>query len=232
MKVFAISDLHLCLSGDKPMDIFGATWENYLEKITKSWNEKVSDDDIVLVAGDISWAMSYDGFLKDLEFFKGLKGHIILIRGNHDFWWSSITRVRNLLLPNMSAIQNDCIRIGNYLIGGSRGWQTPEINEAQSDEDTKIYKREVLRIEMSLKEIEKNRKDGDKVIFMIHYPPFNSLRMDSEFTKLFEKYKVDKVVYGHLHGKQVKVDLIFNKNGIDYYLTSCDIVNNTLIDIY
>lgn len=231
MKIFAIADLHLSLCGQKPMEIFGDSWDNYTDIIYNDWQSKVTDDDIVLIAGDISWAMYMDDFKVDLEFFNGLKGKKVFIRGNHDYWWDSISKVRANLKENMYAIQNDCIRFDNVLICGTRGWVVPEKNQKLDEYDQKIYNRELERTQLCLKAMEKLRKESDKVIFMIHYPPFNVAREQNEFMDLFEKYKVDTVVYGHLHGKSVKTCLFEIRNGVKYYLTATDQIKHHLVEI-
>ena len=231
MKIFAIADLHLSLCGQKPMEIFGDSWDNYTDIIYKDWQSKVTDDDIVLIAGDISWAMYMEDFKVDLEFFNGLKGKKVFIRGNHDYWWDSISKVRANLKENMYAIQNDCIRFDNVLICGTRGWVVPEKNQKLDEYDQKIYNRELERTQLCLKAMEKLRKESDKVIFMIHYPPFNVAREQNEFMDLFEKYKVDTVVYGHLHGKSVKTCLFEIRNGVKYYLTATDQIKHHLVEI-
>ena len=129
MKIFAISDLHLCLSGAKPMDIFGATWENYLDIIKQDWNNRVSDEDYVLMAGDMSWALKIEEATNDLEFLQSLKGHKIIIRGNHDYWWKSISSLRQMLPKSIYPLQNDAIKIGNVIVAGTRGWNVPEKNK-------------------------------------------------------------------------------------------------------
>ena len=231
MKIFAIADLHLSLCGQKPMEIFGDSWDNYTDIIYNDWQSKVTDDDIVLIAGDISWAMYMEDFKVDLEFFNGLKGKKVFIRGNHDYWWDSISKVRANLKENMYAIQNDCIRFDNVLICGTRGWVVPEKNQKLDEYDQKIYNRELERTQICLKAMEKLRKESDKVIFMIHYPPFNVAREQNEFMDLFEKYKVDTVVYGHLHGKSVKTCLFEIRNGVKYYLTATDQIKHHLVEI-
>ena len=233
MKIFAISDLHLCLSGAKPMDIFGATWENYLDIIKQDWNNRVSDEDYVLMAGDMSWALKLEEATNDLEFLQSLKGHKIIIRGNHDYWWKSISSLRQMLPKSIYPLQNDAIKIGNVIVAGTRGWNVPEKNKPFTTEDEKLYKREVLRLELSLEFAKKLKtEEKDEIIAMIHFPPFNSNFEDSEFTNLFEKYGVKKVIYGHLHGKSSRTILNTNKNGIEYFLTSCDKLNNKLVQIY
>jgi len=230
MKIFAISDLHLCLSGAKPMDIFGATWENYLEEIKKDWNSRVDEDDIVLMSGDMSWALKLEEATKDLEYLNSLKGKKIIVRGNHDYWWKSISALRREFPKSIYPLQNDAIKVGEYIISGTRGWVVPERNKPYLEQDQKLYAREQIRLELSLQSAKALKtSDDDKIICMIHFPPFNSNLDASEFTSLFEKYNVDKVVYGHLHGKLSRSINHINLNGIDYFLTSCDKLNNKLI---
>lgn len=232
MNIYSISDLHLSLCGAKPMDIFGASWENYLDKIKEDWQKKVSDNDIVLLAGDLSWAMKLDDVLIDIEYLNQLNGTKIIIKGNHDYWWSSYSALKEKFPNNIIAIQNNAVKIGKYVICGTRGWTVPEQNATQSEEDKKIYKRELIRMDLSLKSAKALLENDDKLIVMIHYPPFNSKIDDSDFTKMFESYNVNKVVFGHLHGKKSRLKNTFNKNGIEYILTSCDLVDNKLTKIY
>lgn len=231
MKIFSISDLHLSLCGQKPMEVFGDNWNNYTNIIREDWQKKVSDDDLVLIAGDISWAMKIDEFKLDLKFFDYLKGKKVFIRGNHDYWWSSLQKVQSAMNEDMYAIQNNCIRFDNIIICGTRGWVIPEMNCELSAEDKKIYDHELLRARMSLDAMKKIRKEGDKVIFMIHYPPFNSTRNNNEFLELFKEYNVSCVIYGHLHGNKVKTTKFEELNGISFYLTSTDQVNHHLVEI-
>lgn len=231
MKVYAISDLHLSTNNPKPMDIFGPAWDNYLDKIEFDWNSKVTDDDLVLLSGDFSWAMKLEDVVADFKFLEKLNGKKVIIKGNHDYWWSSISKLRNLLPKNTFALQNDAIKFDSVIICGSRGWLPPEKFDRSSDLDEKIYRREVLRLEMSLKQMEKLREENDKVIAMLHFPPSNTRYQDSEVTALLEKYNVDKVVYGHLHNYDKDLNLKYIKNGVEYYLTSCDLVDNKLTEI-
>ena len=231
MKVYAISDLHLSGNNPKPMDIFGSCWADYLSEISADWHAKVQADDIVLIAGDISWAMTLENARPDLRFICELPGHKVITRGTHDYWWHAISAVRGCLTNNTYAVQNDCLRIGDVLVCGSRGWATPETGASVSAEDKKIYDREVVRFKLSLDAMEKMRRDGDRVVAMIHYPPFNSRREPSPFTKLFEEHGVNAVVYGHLHGKGGRIDGYREVGGIGYYLTSCDLVGNKLVEI-
>lgn len=230
MRIFAISDLHLSTTAPKPMDIFGTGWTDYMEKIIADWKEKVTADDVVLIAGDISWAMQLEDALIDLNLLKDLPGKKVFIRGNHDYWWKSLSKIRQSLPPDFYVLQNDCLRLSNLLILGSRGWTvegTPDFTE----EDKKLYLRERERLRLALNCMQKMRTPEDKVIAMIHFPPFNVRRDDSLYTDLFKEYGVDAVVYGHLHGKDCKADKKVFKDGITYYLTSCDLVKNQLVEI-
>ncbi len=230
MKVFAISDLHLSTTSEKPMDVFGERWQNYMQKIRADWLEKVSDEDVVLISGDISWAMKLEDAIVDILTLKDLPGKKIMIRGNHDYWWSGIGKIRAKLPENFYCLQNDCIKIGNVIFCGSRGWAvegSPDFKE----QDRKIYLREAERFKLAFFQVERVREPDDIVISLIHYPPFNARRDNSLFTDIFEKFNVDKVVYGHLHGKDSRVDLLLTKNGIEYFLASCDQVSNKLVQI-
>ena len=230
MKVFAISDLLLSINSNKPMNIFGPVWENYLEEIENSWSSLVTENDLVLISGDISWAMKLNDAKADLNYLSKFSGKKVIIKGNHDYWWSSISGVRSLLPENLYALQNDALRFGNYVVCGSRGWTVPEITH-KTEDDEKIYKRELIRMELSLKSALELKQDGDTLIVMMHYPPFNSKLEENDFTKLFEQFGVDIVVYGHLHSYDKKQRLITYINNIKYYLTSCDLVGNKLIEI-
>ena len=230
MKVFAISDLHLSVNNPKPMDIFGPTWEGYLDKIFSDWREKVSEDDIVLLAGDFSWAMKLEDTKEDFDLLKNLPGKKIIVRGNHDYWWKSISAVRNVLPENFYALQNDAIKFGEYVFCGTRLWNLPTENKGQTEEDEKIYKRELIRLEMSLQAAKRLQTNGEKIICELHYPPYTFNEENNEVTALIEKYGVYKVVYGHIHA-YCKQNLELEKNGIKYYLTSCDIIGNRMVEI-
>ena len=216
MQVFALSDLHLSFTVDKPMDIFGSKWENHSEKIETAWQETVGEDDLVLVPGDISWAMRIEDAVPDLEFVDRLNGTKVIIRGNHEYWWDSVTKVRNILPPSIHAIQNDAFSFGNISVGGTRLW---DLEAAATTEDgKKIYDREVGRLKLSLE-----RMDADKErIIMVHYPVFDNAYMDTPAKHLLEEYKIKTVVYGHLHGKAQAGGFIGEKDGIDYHLVASD----------
>lgn len=224
MKIFAISDTHLSSVVEKPMDIFGPGWDDHFERICEDWKQKVSEDDLVLIAGDISWGMYLEEAKPDLDLIGKLPGKKVILRGNHDYWWKSISQVRSICPPDMFAVQNDCLRFGSVLVCGSRGWTVPE-QDFKTEEDEKIFKRELIRLDLSLQDMQSKRKENDFVVVMTHYPPFNSKMGESEVTKIIEKYNPNCVIYGHLHGKNCRVKLTLKLNGINYFLTSCDQVD-------
>jgi len=230
MKVFAISDLHLSANVDKPMDIFGGAWDNYWEIIQNNWRKHVSEEDVVLIAGDISWAMYLEEAIPDLKEIGALPGYKVIIKGNHDYWWSSVTKVKEILGEKTFVIQNDALRLGNYVFFGTRGWNCPDKNWTEQDE--KIYQREGQRLTLSLTAAKKLAQDGDTLVGMLHFPPFNVKREESVFTKILENAEIRTVVYGHLHGKNCRVDPKVVKNGVSYYLTSCDQVNNMPVRLF
>lgn len=228
MKIYAISDLHLSLSNSKPMNIFGGVWEDYFEKIKEDW-KKVKDNDIVLIGGDISWAMNLTDAKADLDAISELPGKKIIIRGNHDYWWNSIKKIREVIGKSLYAVQNDVVRLGNVLVFGTRGWNSPD--KDQTEEDAKIYAREIERLKLSVKAMQKEKREGDTVIGMIHFPPFDATFSKSPFTDIFSESGVKKVIYGHIHGKNARTQNIVKIDGVEYYLTSCDLINNRLVEI-
>lgn len=227
MKIFAISDLHLSINNPKPMDIFGPAWENYLDTIFDDWNSKVGDDDVVLLAGDFSWAMKLEDAVADFNLLKDLKGKKVIIRGNHDYWWKSISAVRQILPQNFYAIQNDAIKFENTIICGTRGWTLPDPNRPQTPENQKIYARELIRLDLTLKSATALRQNGEELVCMLHYPPYDQNSTNTEIVQILERYGVNKVVFGHLHAYR-KIPLQFKQNGIEYFLTSCDLCKNKL----
>jgi len=218
MRIFAIGDLHLSLSSDKPMDVFGSNWDNHSERVAQAWKDAVEPNDLVLIPGDISWAMQLKDAEADIRFIGDLPGRKVIMRGNHDYWWNSVSKVRSILPKDMWALQNDAVELENVVIAGSRGWMCPGSAGFDGEEDKRIYEREVLRLELSLSKAEK----GKPVIGMLHYPPFNERRQPSGFTELFEKYGVKTVVYGHLHGKSCRNAFEGERNGVEYILCSAD----------
>lgn len=230
MKVFAISDLHLSGVKEKPMNIFGEVWEGHFEKISADWRAKVTDEDIVLIGGDTSWGMKLEEGMFDVARLAGLPGRKVFIRGNHDYWWSAITRVRTLAPDDtFFFLQNDCVKFENVIIAGSRGWTCPGSAD-YTEHDEKLYLREAERFRLAFCEVGKVREEGDTLIALIHYPPMGIRKEETLFTRLFDENKVDKVVFGHLHGAGF-FPLRCERGNIEYYLTSCDKVNFRLVQI-
>lgn len=199
MRVFAIGDLHL--SGNppkKPMHIFGEHWQNHWENIKASWLQKINAEDIVLLLGDISWAMNLEEATVDLEELIKLPGKKYMIRGNHDYWWSSVTKMTKLTEGKIAFLQGHSTGIESITFGGSRGYLCPGDTYFKVSTDTSIYERELLRVEAALKEMTALKPEGTKLL-LLHYPPFNDSNEPSGFTNLLEKYKVDHCLFGHLH---------------------------------
>lgn len=198
MRVMAIADPHLSGSQPKPMDIFGPQWEGHPDRFFEGWREAVREDDLVLVPGDISWALKLEHAMVDLNDIAELPGSKVLLRGNHDYWWPSISRLRTVLPPGMHAIQNDALKFGDYIVAGSRGWLCPG-SFGFTDQDLKIYLREVERLRLSL---EAARKLGPgTLLVMLHFPPTNAAGDLSEVIELLRQYEPAAVVYGHVHGE-------------------------------
>ena len=238
MRIFAIGDLHLPGGDKKPMDVFGAHWENHFERISEDWRARVSDQDVVLIPGDISWAMQLDRALEDLRRIGTLPGRKLILRGNHDYWWSSLTQLRSNLPENMHAVQNDAYDVGDVVFCGTRGWTLPQPCSAETadgpagTQDEKIYRREVMRLEMSLQAA--RRLAGERPVFaMMHYPPLlpEYARTGTEFTRLLTQYGVCRCVYGHLHGPSVQRGYNGLYNGVQYDLVSCDALRFALKDV-
>lgn len=223
MALFAISDLHLSLSADKPMDIFGAGWSNYMERLTEQWKSVVSDDDTVIIPGDISWAMYIDEALKDFMLIESLPGKKIISKGNHDYWWTTMSKLEKFLVDNafttISFMHNNSFRVGNNVICGTRGWKMPG-EDSFSAEDRKIYQRELKRLELSLGSVE--AMPGDRLITAMHFPVFNPKGVFSEFLEIMQSYNVALCVYGHLHGASLQNAIEGVRHGVEFRLVSAD----------
>lgn len=227
MNIFSISDLHLSFLSDKPMDVFGDHWKGHYLKIKDDWLKKVREEDVVLIPGDISWAMNTKEVLPDLKFLEELPGKKLLVKGNHEYWFESRNKFNQLGLKDISFVQNNSVSIGGYSFCGTRGWLIPEEGELSS-EDEKIYKRELLRLRASLKEA----KAGEPIIVMLHYPPFARDGSPSEFISIMEEFKVKRCVYGHLHGGVKERKFVDgNYGGIEYNLVACDYLDFNLLKL-
>ena len=217
MQIYAIADLHLSLTSEKPMDVFGEAWRGHAEKLERNWRERVTQDDLVLIPGDISWAMQLSAALPDLSFIGNLPGKKILLKGNHDYWWSAIGRVRASLPAGMRALQNDSIVEDDVGICGSRGWLCPGSNNF-SAEDQKIYLRELDRLSLSLNSL----PTVSTKIAMLHFPPFVDRDRGSGFTERLEAAGVQIAVYGHLHGEANRYAFEGERNGVYYHCVAAD----------
>ena len=227
MAVWAISDLHLP-AREKPMDIFGPHWANHFERIREDWLARVDAQDIVLLPGDLTWAMHLEEALEDLERIGSLPGMKLLLRGNHDYWWNSISKVRALLPENMYAIQNDALSLDGVVYCGTRGWTIPGEGQPADPQDVKIFQRELLRLEMSLQQAEKLAHGSLPVVVMMHYPPLYKDLLSTTFTEILERYGARTVVFGHLHGAGIRFGLEGLVRGIEYHLVSCDALHFSL----
>lgn len=236
MSIFAIADLHLSFTpdSDKPMDIFGQRWKNHPERIRENWCSKVSEQDTVVVAGDISWGLKLEEAVYDLDWVDRLPGHKILLKGNHDLWWTGIRRL-NAMYENMTFLQNDACFVpggdGGVWICGSRGWITPD-DEDFKESDEKIYKREILRLRASLEYARSHADASDEVIGFLHYPPVAKAGRFTGFMQAFEDYGVKEVYYGHIHGEDGFRSAVQGEfYGISYRLISADNLNCDLLMI-
>lgn len=230
MSIYAIGDLHLSGALPKPMDIFGTHWSDHWSKIKEHWQITVAEDDLVLIPGDLSWAMKMSEASVDLNEICSLPGTKLIMKGNHDYWWSSVSQVNSLLSNKTFALQNNSFIFGEYVIAGSRGWTCPVSYQYNREEDEKLYMREAGRLEMSLKHAKQAAPDA-KLICMIHFPPSDRQGSQTLYTDLFESYGVEQVIYGHLHAGSISGALSGTIRGVKYTLVSCDATGFKLVKI-
>ncbi len=228
MSVYAIADLHLSFGTDKPMDVFGG-WANYTERIQQNWQKLVTPEDTVVIAGDISWGMNLDQTYADFEYIHALNGKKIILKGNHDYWWTTKKKMDNYLSDNgfdsISILNNNYFVADGVAICGSRGW----FYDAENDADKKILNREVGRLVMS---IEPAIKAGYEPVVFLHYPPiYNNMECD-EIMSVLRQYNIKKCFYGHIHGgNAAKKAFIGQHDGIDFRLIACDYLRFTPVSI-
>jgi len=222
MRVFAISDLHLSLAEDKPMDIFDQVWKDYMRRIRENWIRIVGQDDLVLLPGDLSWAMYLEKSDPDFLYIESLPGKKIISKGNHDYWWTTHSKLNkfkeSLSLNSITFLQNNAYFYKGLAIVGTRGWKNPEEDDF-SAEDEKIYNRELERLKLSLKLTD--GFDGSRVA-MLHYPPFSARGKPTGFVDVMKSFRVNICVYGHLHGKSSNMAVEGLVDGIRYHLVSAD----------
>jgi len=251
VKIFAIGDLHLGHAVDKPMDIFGHAWKDHTRRMEDSWKRTVGAADLVLVPGDISWAMHMAEAEEDLRWLDALPGKKMIIKGNHDYWWSAISRLRKHLHGgSVYPLQYDSVSVGTTAVGGTRLWNLPGMGEIYADplddtpaappdadasvdaeeealaRDEKIFRREMGRLESSLKSMDSGY--GLRIV-MTHFPPTDESGRETPVTELLQRYGTDICVFGHLHslGLPQGQTWDFHSNGIRYVLASCDAVDFT-----
>ena len=234
MAIYVIADLHLSFNTQKPMDIFGDNWLNHEEKIKIDWQRKVKSKDTVIIPGDFSWATYINDAKLDFEYLNNLPGKKIILKGNHDYWWTTVTSMNRYLKENnfetISFLYNNSYCIENKIIVGTRGWSLKE-----NSENTKMINRELLRLELSIKDgISKYGEDKEIMVFM-HYPPIAKSLIDNKekimFIELMNKYNIKKCFYGHLHGESQNDAIEGEYKGINLKLISADYLNFELYKI-
>lgn len=230
MSIYVMGDLHLPFGVNKPMDVFGDGWQGYTEKIKEDWNKKVKNEDTVILAGDFSWATYLEDTYKDFEYLCALPGKKIMLKGNHDYWWTTIKSMKKYLeennFNNIDFIYNNSFLIEDKIIVGTRGWALLDTENSR-----KMVKREAARLELSLKSAIEKYGEQKEIICIMHYPPVlatymkNEYTYNSEFLDVMKKYNVKRCYYGHLHGASHKDAIEGNVEGINLKLISGDYLN-------
>ncbi|XOQ49016.1 MAG: 3',5'-cyclic adenosine monophosphate phosphodiesterase CpdA [Eubacteriales bacterium] len=222
MSLFAIADLHLSLGCDKPMDVFSG-WQNYTERLEKNWRAVVGRDDTVVIAGDISWAMNLEEAVNDFSFIHSLPGKKLILKGNHDYWWSTKKKIVEFLerngLNTIQIIHNNAVVVGDIAVCGTRGW----LYNAETEEDVKIVNREVGRLNASIDDAE---RQGAKPVVFLHYPPVYDGAVCKEILTVLKERGIQKCYFGHIHGSQAARRAMTGEyEGIKMVLISCDYLN-------
>ena len=221
MALYAIGDLHLSLANDKPMDVFGDKWKDHAEKLKQGFSG-LTERDLTVLCGDLSWAMDLDEALTDFRYIDALPGKKILLKGNHDYWWSTATKAKKLFqangLESLDILNNNCFFYGDYALCGTRGWFYEE--EKGGEHDKKIMRREIMRLETSLKAA----GEREKLVFL-HYPPLYQNYRCEEILALLKEHNVRLCCYGHIHGKGCRGAFTGWHDGTEYKLVSADAVN-------
>ena len=224
MAIFAISDLHLSTTCDKPMNVFSSKWDNYTEKMRENWNKIVSENDYVIIPGDISWATYLEDAVTDFAYIHSLNGKKLISKGNHDYWWTTLNKMNLFLNENgfdsISIMKNTAYMIGDTAICGTRGWIIPS---SAVGEDAKIFEREKQRLILSLEDA--SAMGAKNIICAMHYPPVSKESENSEFLDIMNAYGVKRCIYGHLHGISHASAPIGIFSGIKLQLVSCDYLN-------
>lgn len=224
MALYTIADLHLSLGTDKPMDVFPG-WNNYVERLEANWRRLVSDGDTVVIAGDISWAMKLEEAVADFTFLHALPGEKLILKGNHDYWWSTRKKLEDFLqrhgFYSIRFIHNNAVAVGGVAVCGTRGW----LYNAETEEDLKIVNREVGRLNASLDEAERL---GLRPVVFLHYPPVYDGSECREILAVLKQRQIDTCYFGHIHGTQAARRAVTGEyGGIKMVLVSCDYVKFT-----
>lgn len=226
MAIFTIGDLHLPLGIDKPMNKFGRQWDNYVDRIAGNWAAVVREEDTVVIPGDLSWATYLEQAERDFEYLERLPGRKIIAKGNHDYWWTTMSKLNEYLarhkFGSISFLQNNSFTADGVSICGTRGWLYPAWTTF-AEEDEKYFSREVGRLELSLKAAE-----TDEIYVFTHYPPMSREGEGNAFTEMMKRYGVKRCYYGHLHGYSHSNRIPDEVDGIRYYLVSSDYLRFTL----
>ena len=221
MALYAIGDLHLCLGAEKPMDVFGGNWVGYMDALRQGLSVITGEDTTVLL-GDLSWALDMDSALPDFSFINEIPGRKIILKGNHDYWWSTKAKFDRFCaehgFSDMDLLNNNHFEYGNIAICGTRGWFFDQARSSEHDE--KVFHRELMRLEASLKAAGERQK-----FVFLHYPPLYKGYECKEILELLEKYEVRRCFYGHLHGPSHKMAMEGLWNGVEYRLVSADYLN-------
>lgn len=221
MALYAIGDLHLCLGAPKPMDVFGGAWVGYMEKL-RAGMEVLTREDTLVLMGDLSWALDLSASKADFAWINAIPGRKIILKGNHDYWWSTQSKFTKFCQENgfhdLELLNNNCYFYGDFAICGTRGWFFEEEKSGQHDE--KVFRRELMRLEASLKAA----GDRQKLVFL-HYPPRYKGYTCQEILDLLQKYQVRRCFYGHLHGGSHKLAMEGTWDGVEYRLLSADFLN-------
>lgn len=235
MSIFAISDLHLPFFDNHGMEVFGDTWIDYEKKLEKNWRETIKENDTILIPGDVSWVTYLRDTVPDFNFIENLPGKKIISKGNHDFWWESASKLNKFIQENefktISFMHNNHFFRENAIICGTRGWKCP-CDETFTEEDKRIYERELNRLELSLNSCKVERNLDSRLIVALHYSPFNFRKEPSGFVDILKKHNVDKCVYGHFHSKTFNQAVEGNFEGIEFKLISSDYLNFKPIKLY
>ena len=230
MAIYVIADLHLSFSQDKPMSIFGENWEGHSEKIKNNWISKVKPEDTVVLPGDFSWAMYLQDTYKDFEYLNSLPGKKLLLKGNHDYWWTTVTNMRNFLeenkFKNIDFIYNNSYLVENKILTGTRGW-----NLLDTENSSKMIKRESIRLQLAIEDGIKKYGDDKEIIVFMHYPPISNTNKKSESLKILKQYDTKRCYYGHLHGKSHQDAVEGIVDGIEFKLISADYLNFDVIKV-